>query len=146
MGTRLTRTLAALLLLTAPAYAQTLESQVTRIRDGDTIEVETGGEIVPIRLNGLAAPEREEPGGPEATAAMRIIVDEAGGRLRCELTGETSYDRQIGVCFTPDGQDIAALMVALGVARDCPRYSGGRYAEFETEASRALPLPGYCRP
>ena len=139
--TRLPLTLAALLLLSAPAAAQTIEGAVTHVRDGDTIEVDD----VPIRLNGLAAPERDEPGGPEATAMMQRIVHQAGGRLRCELTGETSYDRQIGVCFTLAGQDIAALMVAQGVARDCPRYSGGRYQQYETDASRALPLPGYCR-
>lgn len=138
--TRFALTLAALLLLSAPAVAQTLEGPVTHIRDGDTIEVDG----VPIRLNGLAAPERDEPGGPEATAMMQRIVHQAGP-LRCELTGETSYDRQIGSCFTPSGQDIAALMVAQGVARDCPRYSGGRYQQYETDASRALPLPGYCR-
>ena len=130
----------ALLLLSAPAAAQTIEGSVTHIRDGDTIEVDG----VPIRLNGLAAPERDEPGGPEATAAMQRIVHQAG-HLRCELTGETSYDRQIGVCFTLGGQDIAALMVAQGVARDCPRFSGGRYQQYETDASRALPLPGYCQ-
>ncbi len=135
-----TLTLAALLLLSAPAYAETLEGQVTHVRDGDTIEVEG----VPIRLNGLAAPESDEPGGTEATAVMERIVHQVRW-LRCELTGETSYDRQIGTCFTLGGQDIAALMVAQGVARDCPRYSGGRYAEYETDASRALPLPEYCR-
>lgn len=61
--------------------------------------------------------------------------------VRCE-----SYDPYIGVCFTPAGEDISAIMVARGVARDCPRYSRGRYAAHETEASRALALPGYCRP
>ena len=130
---------AVLLLLATPAAAERLEGRVTHIRDGDTVEVDD----TPILLNGLAAPESDEPGGPEATAAMHDIVDQAGGRLRCELTGETSYDRQIGTCFTPAGEDIAALMVARGVARDCPRYSGGRYQRYETEASRRL--SGYAK-
>jgi hypothetical protein len=44
-------------------------------------------------------------------------------------------------------------MVHRGVARDCPRFSQGRYAEAEGQAaaqgatiSRVYPLPGYCRP
>ncbi len=122
------------------AVERVVDGRVTHIRDGDTIEVEG----VPIRLNGLAAPERYESGGSAATVAMRELVNRAGGRLKCELNGETSYDRQIGTCFTPDGYDIAALMVARGVARDCPRYSAGAYRQFETDASRGLPLPDYC--
>lgn len=44
-------------------------------------------------------------------------------------------------------EDVEALTDdahAPGLARDCPRYSGGRHQRFETDASRALPLPDYC--
>lgn len=78
---------------------------------------------MPIRLNGLAAPERDEPGGAAATRAMIEVVD--GRTLRCELDGERTGDRCVGACFL-EGVDIAAKMVAAGLARDCPRYSGGR--------------------
>ena len=122
-------------------FGDTVSGRVTYIRDGDTIEVEG----VPIRLKGLVAPERYEFGGSSATVTMRELVNRAGGYLNCELTRETSYDRKVGVCFTQDGYDIAALMVARGVARDCPRYSGGAYRQFETDESRYLPLPDYCR-
>jgi endonuclease YncB( thermonuclease family) len=87
--------------------------KVTHVRDGDTIEV--GG--LPIRLNGLAAPERGEPGGPKATAAMLELVP--GRTLRCELDGEHTHDRCVGVCYL-DGTDIAAVMVRRGLARNCP--------------------------
>ena len=64
--------LVALVLITAavhPAAAGrcqrgALVGEVTRVRDGDTIVVAG----VPVRLQGLAAPERGEPGGAEATA------------------------------------------------------------------------------
>jgi endonuclease YncB( thermonuclease family) len=69
----------------------------------------------------------------------------AGKRLTCELTGEKTYDRQVGVCYLDDGTEIGAAIIAEGLARDCPRYSGGRYVEFETNKSRTLPFPGYCR-
>lgn len=104
---------------------------------------------MPIRLNGLAAPERDEPGGVEATHAMRRMID--GRELRCELNGERTYDRCVGVCYLAD-TDIAATMVRMGLARDCPRYSGGRYAEDERRAvadgdtiRRVYPLPANCR-
>ncbi|HEX5796544.1 MAG TPA: hypothetical protein VFY19_11940 [Geminicoccaceae bacterium] len=73
-------------------------------------------------------------------------------KVRCELDGERTHDRCAGVCFL-EGQDIAAILVQQGLARDCPRFSGGRYAEAERQAaadgatiSGVYPLPGYCRP
>jgi micrococcal nuclease len=116
------------------------------VRDGDPIEV--GG--LPIRLNGLAAPEGDEPGGAEATKAMRQLV--LGRELRCELNGERTHDRCVGICYL-EGEDISEVMVHRGVARDCPRYSGGRHAEAERHAAadgatigEDYTLPGYCRP
>jgi len=66
-------------------------------------------------------------------------------RLRCELTGEKTHDREVGACYLDDGTDIGAAIIAEGLARDCPRFSGGRHEACETEKSRTLPLPGYCR-
>ena len=56
----------AVLLAATPAGAAkcprgTMTGQVTHVRDGDTIVVGS----MPIRLNGLAAPEGNEPGGEE---------------------------------------------------------------------------------
>lgn len=64
--------LVGLILLTAPATAAThcerdpLLGPVTHVRAGDTVEVAG----VPIRLQGLAAPELSEAGGPEAARAL----------------------------------------------------------------------------
>jgi endonuclease YncB( thermonuclease family) len=123
-----------------------LTGQVTNVRDGDTIVVGS----MPIRLNGLAAPEGDEPGGAAATQAMLELVQ--GRELRCELDGERTHDRCVGVCYV-DGADISEVMVERGVARDCPRFSQGRYAEAEVQAAAGgatigddYPLPGYCRP
>ena len=48
--------------------------------------------------------------------------------------------------------DISQVRVRSGVARDCPRFSQGRYAEAERDAAangatigRTYRLPGYCR-
>jgi endonuclease YncB( thermonuclease family) len=147
---RFSAALALVLLATAPAHGQdcapgTLARAVSYVRDGDTIEV--AGRA--IRLNGLAAPEGDEPGGAEATAAMRQMVD--GRQVRCELDGERTHDRCVGVCYL-EGRDLAAAMVLAGLARDWPRFSGGRYRDAEAQATAAgatiggtYRLPGYCR-
>lgn len=133
--------IAATAIITAPALAfdrgDVIEGPA-RVIDGDTIEVDN----VRVRLNGVAAPERNEPGGTEATEAMRHILD--GHTARCSLTGEKTYNRQVGTCWV-GATDVGAALIASGNARDCARYSAGRYAALEAKEARALPLPRYCR-
>ena len=67
-----------------------------------------------------------------------------GKRVRCELDGSKTHDRFVGVCYL-DGKDIGATIIANGLALDCPRYSGGRYAEYEFEGAAAkMTLTKYC--
>ena len=128
-----------------PVLAAELTGTVTHVRDGDTIEVDGTA----IRLQGVAAPEMHEPGGLEAATYMLQLV--WGQEVTCDLTGERSYGRLVGVCRLDDeatigdgDTDIGAIMIQAGLARECPRYSGGRYRDLEMDASRALPLPAYC--
>ena len=62
----------------------------------------------------------------------------------CDLT-QSARTAAVGWCYL-DGQDIAEALVRAGLARDCPRFSGGQYAAAETPAARGLPFPSYCRP
>lgn len=131
------RTVLALILLSSHALAGETISGSARARDGDTIVVAG----VPVRLNGVAAPERSEPGGHEATEAMVRMI--TGKLVTCDLTGERTHDRMVGVCYV-DGVDLGAAIIGAGHARDCPAFSAGRYAAVEVAASRTLPLPDYC--
>ena len=109
---------------------------------------------VQIRLRGIAAPEdyrgNREVGGPEATRHLAGLVD--GREVTCHLDDTTAGRSPVGICFL-DGEDIGALQVRAGHARDCPAFSGGRYVAVEAEAraagrdlSRIYPLPDYCEP
>ena len=119
--------------------AQIVSGKVTKVRDADTVVVKG----VPIRLNGVDAPENGTRAGNEATAAMKRYL--RGKTLNCELNGDRTYDRWVGVCFTDEGDDIGAVMIASGYALDCRRYSGGRYRSLEPSGARSrLPQAGYC--
>jgi endonuclease YncB( thermonuclease family) len=135
----ITGVLAVGLAVAGPAAAQEDYVGEARVIDGDTIAI-AGRKF---RLEGLHAPEVDEPGGAAATRFMRDLLGDR--RVACAPTGDTSYDRLIAVCRVPGRGDIAAALVRAGLGRDCARYSGGRYARFETAAGERLPLPGYCR-
>ncbi|MES0826368.1 thermonuclease family protein [Ruegeria sp. SCP11] len=74
------------------------------------------------------------------------MVDYLDGKtVTCDLNGERTYDRWVGICQA-DGQDVGAAVIAAGHALDCARYSGGRYRHLETSAAKSrLRQAGYCR-
>ncbi|WP_234999568.1 thermonuclease family protein [Roseovarius albus] len=115
-----------------------IEGRVTHVRDVDTIEVNN----LPVRLNGVDGPEPNQQGGRAAKQWMTKQV--LRKPVRCELTGAKTYDRWVGTCYL-DGEDLGAMAIAAGQARDCKRYSKGKYKKFETQQSLALPQASYCR-
>ena len=114
----------------------TLEGVASAI-DGDTIIINN----YKIRLSGVSAPELNEEGGNEAKQAMQKILENK--TIKCSLSGRKSYERYIGVCWI-GAVDVGALIILQGFARDCFRYSSGRYKALEPEPARYLPLPQYC--
>lgn len=136
-------TMAATFAASTPASATTLEGKLVHVRDADTIEIATSRGQIAIRLNGVDGPELDTRGGRAGRDWMLRTYGNA--ILRCELTGAKTYDRWVATCFDKDGMDVGAAVVSAGHARDCPRFSGGRYAQYETEASRSFPLARFCR-
>ena len=131
--------LVALCVAGAASAQQAVVGKVTKVRAADTVVVNG----VPIRLNGVDAPEHGTSAGNAATAAMKRYV--RGKTLRCELNGDRTHDRWVGVCFTEEGHDIGAVMIANGYALDCRRFSGGRYRDLEPVGARSrLPQARYC--
>lgn len=144
--------LAVLLAAMVPAHAfetAAVISGIASARDGD--DVLFGA--VPVRLQGIAAPEDRgapEPGGSEATEHLRNMIE--GKFVVCHLDGTTAGrgDRSAGVCYLGP-LELNRRQVEAGFARDCPAYSKGRYAEAEQRAKRegrdlslTYELPAYC--
>ena len=127
--------------LIQPSVAQAervLEGRVTKVRDVDTIVVSGTA----VRLNGVDGPEIKTGIGKEAKLFMQRLV--GGRQVRCELNGERTHDRWVGVCFLGEA-DIGEVAIKSGMALDCPRYSGGRYSRFETRAARSkIVRARYC--
>lgn len=127
------------------ADAQTprdITGTVTAVPSGDEIEVDG----ISVRLQGIAAPGPYMPFGGDARAFLQLLVMQR--QVTCRLTGEKTRGREVGTCEW-DGVDIGRVVVREGLARDCPRFSGGRYARDEREAKNtglldAYLLPDYC--
>ncbi len=117
--------LAVLVLSGGPVLAQTntVSGVVRHVTDGDTLSL--GGVDRAIRVWGLDAPERDERGASAATSTLQRLI--AGQSLTCRVRDIDRYGRIVGKCFLPDGRDIAAQMIAAGVAREYCYFSGGYY-------------------
>jgi micrococcal nuclease len=117
--------LAVSLVLSGPLAAETssVSGKVSRVTDGDTFHL--SGLAPAIRVWGLDAPERKQVGGSQATRAMRDLI--TGTTLDCRVRDIDRYHRIVAQCFLPDGRDIAAEMIRMGVATEYCRYSRGYY-------------------
>ena len=98
--------------------------------DGDTIPI--GSQK--IRLQGINAPELDEPYGKQAKWALHTLVK--GQTVTAQPNGEKSYDRIVAKCFLENGRDLAAEMVKMELALDLPKYPDADYRHLETPASR----------
>lgn len=107
--------------------------------DGDTGKCATAAGPERIRIHALHAPEADQRRGPAATAELIRLT--AGRRVTCTVAATDRYGRAVADCATAEG-DLAAAMIAAGVARWCPAF--GR-ADLAGTPTNRLRLPGYCR-
>lgn len=98
--------------------------------DGDTIAIDK----LHIRLAGIDAPELDHPWGRQSKWALVALCK--GQTVTARIKPEMSYDRVVGECFLPDGRDLAAELVKVGLALDWPKFSGGKYRHLEPVDAR----------
>ncbi|WP_245155632.1 thermonuclease family protein [Paracoccus ravus] len=98
--------------------------------DGDTITIKK----TQIRLFGIDAAELDHPYGKKAKWALTSLCK--GHSVRAEVTEQDTHGRTVARCYLPDGRDLSAEMVKLGLAIDWPKFSGGQYRTLETADAR----------
>lgn len=95
------------------------------VTDGDTIKVQK----TQIRLFGIDAPELNHPYGQKTKWALHKLCK--GHTIRVEVTDVDHYGRTVAKCYLPDGRDLSAEMVKMGLAIDWPKFSGKKYSHLE---------------
>lgn len=101
--------------------AESFIGRVTRVGDGDTIDVAFGeaGESVRVRLYGLDAPELNQPHGREARDFLSKLI--LNREVRVEKQDLDQYDRVVGQVYD-SGLLVNLTLVASGHAWVYERY------------------------
>jgi endonuclease YncB( thermonuclease family) len=117
--------------------------KVTAVVDGDTFSMEVESGKVRVRICGIDAPERGQPGYGQAAGVLSNMIE--GKLVHCLQVGEgtpcdgkskpSSRDRIVPQCFI-DKLEIAEEMTRSGTACDWPRLSGGHYKSSDKTCSR----------
>jgi endonuclease YncB( thermonuclease family) len=110
--------------------AQETISGKAYIIDGDSLVIRKQE----LRLFGVDAPEFDHPYGKSAKSALIQLCN--GHVIRAEIVDTDIYGRKVARCTLPDGRDLSAEMVKLGLAIDWAKFSGGVYRPFEIEGVR----------
>lgn len=109
---------------------------VSWVADGDTLVVlpDQAHEAVKLRIEGIDAPERCQPGGEASRDALIQWVHRKTVQVIAQ--GTDTYGRVLGRVEI-DGRDVGAEMVAAGMAWAYRfRSSAGPYASLERQARR----------
>ncbi|GAB4365795.1 MAG: hypothetical protein Kow009_02570 [Spirochaetales bacterium] len=119
---------------------------VTRVIDGDTIEVMLEGKRYKVRLIGVDTPETVAPGRPverfgkEASQFTRSNLDRKTVYLAFDWDLYDRYGRLLAYVYLPDGRCFNAEIVRLGYGHAYTRYPFQFLEEFrqlESEARQA---------
>lgn len=104
-----------------------LSGVVSRVADGDTLDVSAGGRTVTVRLEGIDAPEGGQPFSAEARRHLRVVA--FGQRVTVVPSDTDRYGRLVGrVLVGADdrgrgGKDAGEEMLRAGLAWHFKRYS-----------------------
>jgi endonuclease YncB( thermonuclease family) len=111
---------ALFVILTTAIAVHASEYQVSRVIDGDTVEVKKGSIKLTIRLVGIDAPEEShkkyEPGQPFSQKSTQYLAKIALNRSAdVKSYGADRYGRVLGEVFV-DGNNVNLEMVKAGLA------------------------------
>lgn len=128
--------LSAALVAAATALPAPFEAAVAGVSDGDSIVVIHDGGPLPVRLDGIDAPESGQPWARKARERAAALM--RGKTVRVlPRDHDTKYDRLVARVEV-DGRDVSETLVAEGLAWHYVRFSSDpRLAEAERSARAA---------
>lgn len=122
---------------------------VTRVLDGDTIEVQMEDDIFLVRYIGIDSPEAGQPLGQEASEFNRQLVEGKKVILEKDVSDTDRYDRLLRYVYLPDGTFVNAALIAAGFARAVAYPPDTRFQDYLSrveEQARASQLGMWMQP
>jgi endonuclease YncB( thermonuclease family) len=117
--------------------ATVLAAQVSKVNDGDSIEVQLGTGRGRVRLSAIDTPEFDQPYADQASAALRALLP-PGATVELEVVTQDQFKRLVAVVWkVADGQriNINETMLSQGHAWAYRRYMRDpRFCDLEAEA------------
>jgi endonuclease YncB( thermonuclease family) len=114
-----------------------LAGKVTRVIDGDTIDVILDSGRIRVRLQGIDAPERDQPGGREAQRWLQQrLIDQL---IQLEPVSQDRYERMVAIVHADDGIVNEQLLQAghAWAYRHYLRRADRHYCDLEERARSA---------
>lgn len=106
-----------------------IQARLVKVVDGDTIEVNIGGQDMTVRYVGVDTPERGEPGYKAAAAANGSFLGDGNLWLLPDKTDRDRYGRLLRFVYTAEGVFVNREMLLQGWAQPL---------EFKPDVTRAV--------
>ena len=100
-------------------FSQTYQGTVIYVKDGDTFVFQTQTGSLTVRMQGIDAPEKDQPYGQQSKAFLMQYKDKAA---TLKTYGVDRYGRTLGTLFV-NSENINYLSVLNGCAWHYKRYS-----------------------
>jgi len=101
--------------------AASFSARVIAVVDGDTIKVLIAGSTVTIRVANIDAPEKCQPYGLEASAAMAELA--LNSNVRVNIKEKAAYGHTVADVVLSNNQDLGVSMIDRGAAWVYQKYS-----------------------
>jgi endonuclease YncB( thermonuclease family) len=101
-----------------------LVGTVTKVTDGDTIKVQLASGPITVRLDSIDTPEKDQPWGPQSTAALAQLV--ANKQVQLDVITQDRYERLVAQVY------VGELNVNAQLVRDGHAWAFRRYMKKDT--------------
>jgi endonuclease YncB( thermonuclease family) len=139
--------IACLLTLSAASYAAdppkplpVLAGVVTKVNDGDSIEVRLDSGPARVRLSAIDTPEHDQPYGAQSSAALKSMLA-VDSKVELEVVTQDRFNRFVAIVWLVAGdqrRNINEIMLRDGHAWAYRRYmSDPKFCDIEAEARDA---------
>lgn len=123
-----------------PLPQPALEGHVTKVSDGDSVEVALASGPARVRLSAIDTPEHDQPYGAQSSAALKAMLP-LGSAVELEVVTQDQFRRIVATVWLVDAGkrvNINERMLREGHAWAYRRYMpDGQYCDIEAEAREA---------